>query len=56
LFEPAYQTRRALKLLEICRTDLGEDVELTHDMHQRLTPNEAVQFRKEAEKLRMFFR
>ncbi len=55
LFEPAYQMRRALKLLEVCRTELGEEVELLHDMHERLTPNEAVQFCKEAEKFRMFF-
>ena len=28
LFEPAYDLRRALKLLEICRQELGEEVEL----------------------------
>ncbi len=55
LFEPAYQFRRALKLLEICRQELGEEVELLHDMHERLTPNLAVQFCKEAEKFHMFF-
>jgi mannonate dehydratase len=55
LFEPAYQMRRALKLLEICRRELGDEVELLHDMHERLTPNQAVQFCKEAEQYRMFF-
>lgn len=55
LFEPAYQMRRGLKLLEICRTELGDTVELLHDIHERLTPNQAVQFCKEAEKFRMFF-
>jgi mannonate dehydratase len=55
LFEPAYQFRRALKLLEVCRTELGDEVELLHDMHERLTPNQAVQFCKEAEKFHMFF-
>jgi len=55
LFEPAYDMRRSLKLLEICRTELGEEVELLHDMHERLTPNEAVQFCKAAEPYRMFF-
>src|SRR5260370_28307723 len=55
LFEPAYYFRRALKLLEVCRQELGEDVELLHDMHERLTPNEAVQFCKAAEPFRMFF-
>ena len=37
LFEPAYQMRRGLKLLEVCRTELGEEVELLHDMHERLS-------------------
>jgi mannonate dehydratase len=55
LFEPAYQMRRALKLLEVCRTELGEEVELLHDMHERLTPNQAVQFCKDAEKFKLFF-
>lgn len=54
-FESAYSMRRALKLLEICRQELGEEVGLLHDVHERLTPNEAVQFCKEAEKFHMFF-
>lgn len=55
LFEPAYYMRRALKLLEMCRQELGEEVELLHDMHERLLPNQAVQFCKDAEKFKMFF-
>ncbi|HEX4032260.1 MAG TPA: enolase C-terminal domain-like protein [Terracidiphilus sp.] len=55
LFDPAYQMRRGLKLLEICRRELGDEVELLHDMHERLTPNEAVEFCKQAEPFRMFF-
>jgi len=55
LFDPAAQMRRALKLLELCRRELGEEVELLHDMHERLTPNQAVQFCKDAEPFRMFF-
>ncbi len=55
MFEPAYYMRRALKLLEICRKELGDEIELLHDMHERLLPNQAVQFCKEAEKFRMFF-
>jgi mannonate dehydratase len=51
LFDRAAQMRRAIKLLEICRHQLGDEV----DMHERLSPNEAVQFCKEAEPLRMFF-
>jgi len=55
LFEPAYQYRRGLELLQEARKQLGDEVELLHDMHERLTPNEAVNFCKAAEPLRMFF-
>jgi mannonate dehydratase len=55
LFDRGVQMRRAIKLLEICRHQLGDEVELLHDMHERLSPNEAVQFCKEAEPLHMFF-
>lgn len=54
-YEPAYDLRRSLKMLEICREQLGEEVGLIHDVHERLTPNEGVQFCKEAEKFHMFF-
>ncbi len=55
LFDREYAMRRELKLLEICRRELGDEVQLLHDMHERFTPNEAVQFCKEAEQYRMFF-
>jgi len=55
LFDRGVQMRRAIKLLEICRHQLGDEVELLHDMHERLSPNEAVQFCKEAEPFHMFF-
>jgi mannonate dehydratase len=54
-FEPAVYMRRALKMLETCRTELGEEVNLLHDVHERLSPNQAVEFCKEAEKVNMFF-
>jgi mannonate dehydratase len=55
LYEPEADFRRSLKLLEVCRQELGDEVELLHDMHERLTPNLAVLFCKEAEKFNMFF-
>ena len=54
-FEPMEQYRRSLKLFEICRQELGAEVGLLHDVHERLTPNEAVRFCKEAEKFNPFF-
>ena len=55
IFEPAYYIRRALKLFEECRKQLGEEVELLHDAHERVSPNQAVQFCKDAEKFKLFF-
>ena len=51
-YEPAYDMRRSLKMLEICRQELGPEVGLLHDVHERLTPNEAVLFCKEVENCR----
>jgi mannonate dehydratase len=55
MFEPAYYVRRALKLFEYCRKELGEEVELLHDMHERVSPNQAVQFCKDVERYKPFF-
>ena len=55
VFEPAVYIRRALKLFEVARTELGEEVELLHDVHERVSPRQAVQFCKDAEKFKMFF-
>jgi len=55
VFEPAYYIRRALKLFEECRKQLGDEVELLHDVHERVTPNQAVQFCKDVERFKLFF-
>ena len=55
VFEPAFYIRRALKLFEECRKQLGDEVELLHDVHERVTPTQAVQFAKDLEKFKLFF-
>jgi mannonate dehydratase len=55
VFEPAVAMRRQLKVLEAARKELGEEVELLHDMHERYPPNLAVQLAKAVEPLRLFF-
>ncbi len=55
MFEPAYYVRRAVKLLEESRKQLGEEVGLLHDMHERVSPNQAVQMAKAVEPLNLFF-
>jgi mannonate dehydratase len=55
LFEPEQQYQRSLKMFEVCRQELGQQVGLLHDVHERLTPNEAVRFCKEVERFNPFF-
>jgi mannonate dehydratase len=55
VFEPAYYVRRAMQLFEACRKELGDEIELLHDVHERVSPNQGVQFCKEAEKFKLFF-
>jgi mannonate dehydratase len=55
VFEPAAYLRRALKLLEACRKELGEEIELLHDVHERVSPRQAVQFAKDVEPFKLFF-
>ena len=55
VFEPMAYYRRAMKMFEEARKQLGEEIEILHDVHERLTPNQGVQFCKDAEKFKLFF-
>ena len=55
VFESAPSMRRGLKCLEECRKQLGDEIGLIYDVHERLTPNETVQFAKDVEPLKLFF-
>lgn len=55
VFEAAAYIRRALSLLEACRQNLGDEVELLHDVHERIPPTLALQLAKDMEQFRMFF-
>lgn len=54
-FEPAPYLRVIPKLVEHLRVKLGEDVELLHDVHERLTPIQAARLAKELEPYHLFF-
>jgi mannonate dehydratase len=54
-FEPAAYRRILPKLFEHVRKECGEEVELLHDVHERLHPIEAIGVCKEVEKYRPFF-
>ena len=55
VFEPKAYLRRALKMIEACRKELGDEVELLHDVHERVTPPQAIQFAKDLEPFKLFF-
>jgi mannonate dehydratase len=55
VFEPAPYMRRTLELFEAGRKNLGAEVELLHDVHERISPRQAVQFAKDLEQYRLFF-
>jgi mannonate dehydratase len=55
VFDSAAQWRVSVKLIEEARKQLGDKVELLHDMHERYSPNQAVQFAKAVEPYRPFF-
>ncbi len=55
VFESTPYMKSALKLFEACRKSLPEDIELLHDVHERVHPIQAVRFAKDVEQFRLFF-
>jgi mannonate dehydratase len=54
-FDPREYTREMLRMIAHVRSTVGDEIELLHDVHERLRPIEAVQFAKDAEPLKLFF-
>ena len=44
-----------LRMMEYVRQEVGDEVELLHDIHERLQPIDAVRFAKDVEKFNLFF-
>lgn len=55
VFEPADYARLVPRLFEYARRELGDEVELLHDIHERVPPAMAVQIAKDLEPFRLFF-
>lgn len=55
LFEPATYRRSVPRLFKYLREQLGDEIELLHDMHERLPPIDAIGLAKELEPYRLFF-
>jgi len=54
-YNPREYCRRTLGMIEYVRTEIGPEVELLHDIHERLRPSDAVQFAKDVEPYKLFF-
>jgi mannonate dehydratase len=55
VWEPGPYARLVPKLFEHIRTKLGDDVELLHDIHERVPPILAMQLVKDVEKFKPYF-
>jgi mannonate dehydratase len=54
-WEPAPYCRLVPRMFEAIRSRLGEEVELLHDVHERVPPIMAIQLAKDLEPFRLFF-
>jgi len=54
-FNPKEKLRRVPELFEYLRAELGDEVELLYDVHERLAPIDAVILAKRLERYRLFF-
>ena len=54
-YDPRRYVREMVKMLTTARETLGEDIELLHDIHERLQPIDSIAFAKELELVNLFF-
>lgn len=54
-YSPKRYMMNTVKLFEKVRNDVGWDVELLHDIHERLTPIDTLNLVKEFEQFKMFY-
>ncbi len=54
-FDPKAYMRNMLEMIAHVRREVGPELELLHDIHERLAPIDAVQFAKDVEPYRLFF-
>lgn len=54
-YDPRAYSRNMLTMIEAVRSTVGAELELLHDIHERLQPVDAVQFAKDVEPYKLFF-
>ncbi len=54
-YEPNAYISRTIKLFEAARKELGPDIEILHDTHERIHPTQALQMGKDIEQFKLYF-
>lgn len=54
-YDPRAYVRNMVKMLETARETLDDEIELLHDIHERLQPVDAIAFAKALEPINLFF-
>ena len=54
-YDPDSYRRETLALLEHVRAEVGPELHLLHDVHERLVPSDAVQFARDLEPVALYF-
>ena len=54
-FDPREYTQNMLRMIAHVRSEVGDEAELLHDIHERLHPIDAVKFAKDVEPFNLFF-
>ncbi len=55
VFEPTPYVNNTIKMFDYLRSKIGYDVELIHDVHERVPPNQAIVLAKAVEPHRLFY-
>jgi mannonate dehydratase len=55
IWEPDRYVRLLPRLLEHLRNEIGDDVHFLHDVHERITPSQAIQLAKDVEPYKLFY-
>ena len=54
-YHPKTYMQSVVKMFEQIRRDFGWDLEIMHDVHERLSPADTLNFAKELEPYKLFF-
>jgi len=54
-YDPRAYSRSMIDMIEYVRSQTSQNIELIHDVHERLHPIDAVQFAKDVEPYKLFF-